>query len=401
LARAIVMPSLGMYTAEGKLVKWLKAGGERVEAGEPVCEIETEKAVYEVEAAVAGVLHRVAELGANLPVEALIGYVLAEGETPPAPTLRGSAKSMHAPVVRPAAKGVGVAEPARGEAHASPMAKRLAADYGVDLTRIRGSGPGGRIVEADVRATMLGTPGNAAVAAPTIPHRIRERIPMAGIRATIAQRLRHSLATAASLTLTREVRAQALVVARTRLQEVLSIEVPYDALFVKIFALALREHPVFNSIIENDAILVLDELHIGFAVAVPGGLIVPVIRDAEHEPLSKIAAGIRELSGRALASKLRPEDVTGGTASISNLGAYGVDAFTPILNPPQSSILGIGRIMGRPVVEGGAIVPAPTCILSLTFDHRVADGAPAAQLLDFVACRMDDPQFLQGLGKEG
>ena len=177
------------------------------------------------------------------------------------------------------------------------------------------------------------------------------------------------------------------------------MEVPYDALFIAIFAKTLREHPVFNSMIESDAILVLDEVHIGFAVAVPRGLMVPVVRDADREPLSKIAAAVRELSGRALAGKLRPDDVTGGTASISNLGGYGVDAFTPILNPPQSSILGIGRIMERAVVEGGAIVPVPTCVLSFTFDHRVADGAPAAQLLDSIAGCMADPQFLEDLKK--
>ena len=401
MARAIVMPSLGMYTAEGKLVKWLKDGGARVEAGEPVVEIETEKAVYEVEAAVGGVLHQVAELGANLPVEALIGYILAEGETPPSMVSGDGGKSLHAPVTRPTVAEAAVMEPARGEVRASPIAKRLAAEHGVDLTRVTGSGPGGRIVEADVRAAMAGTAANAAVGATSVPYPIRERIPMAGMRATIAQRLRHSLATAASLTLTREVRAQALVSARPRLQEVLGIEVPYDALFAKIFGLALREHPVFNSMIENDAILVLDEVNIGFAVAVPRGLMVPVIHNTDREPLSKITAAVHELSGRALAGKLRPDDVTGGTASISNLGAYGVDAFTPILNPPQSAILGIGRINERAVVEAGTIVPAATCVLSLTFDHRVADGAPAAQLLDFVACHIADPQFLQGLEKGG
>jgi len=396
LARAIVMPSLGMYTAEGKLVKWLKGGGARVEAGEPVVEIETEKAVYEVEAAVGGLLHQVAELGANLPVEALIGYILADGETPPSSVSDDGGKFLRAPLAR-ATTSAAAMEPARGEVRASPIAKRLAAEHGIDLTRISGSGPGGRIVEADVRGAMA----QAAVTPATVPYRIRARVPMAGMRATIAQRLRHSLATAASLTLTREIRAQILVSARTRLQEVLGMEISYDALFAKIFGVALREHPAFNSMIENDAILVLDEVNIGFAVAVPRGLMVPVIHNTDREPLSKIVAAVRELSGRALAGKLRPDDVTGGTASISNLGAYGVDAFTPILNPPQSSILGIGRITERAVVEGRAIVPAASCMLSLTFDHRVADGAPAAQLLDSVARGMTDSQFLEGLAKGG
>lgn len=398
MARAIVMPSLGMYTAEGKLVRWLKAAGARVEAGEPVVEIETEKAVYEVEAAVGGVLHQVAEIGATLPVEALIAYVLAEGEAAPASAPGAAGKATGASAARPAVSGAGTAAATGGEVRASPLAKRLAAEHSIDLTRLSGSGPGGRIVEADVLAAVAERTATRPPVATGIPSKVKERVPLVGMRGTIAERLRYSLSTAASLTITREVRAGAVVAARQGLEKVLGMEVPYDALFAKIFAGALREHPVFNSTIENNVILMLDEVHIGFAVAVPRGLMVPVVHHADREPLSEVAAAVRELSSRALAGKLRPGDVTGGTASISNLGAYGVDAFTPILNPPQSSILGIGRIAERPVVEGGAIVPAATCVLSLTFDHRVADGAPAAQLLDAIARRMADVQFLRDLG---
>ncbi len=398
MARAIVMPSLGMYTAEGKLVRWLKAAGARVEAGESVVEIETEKAVYEVEAAVGGVLHQVAEIGATLPVEALIAYVLAEGEAAPASAPGDAGKASGASAARPAVSGAGTAAATGGEVRASPVAKRLAAEHSIDLTRLSGSGPGGRIVEADVLAAVAEKTGTGPPVATGIAGKVKERVPLVGMRGTIAERLRYSLSTAASLTITREVRAGAVVAAREGLEKVLGMEVPYDALFAKIFAVALREHPVFNSTIENNVILMLDEVHIGFAVAVPRGLMVPVVRHADREPLSQVAAAVRELSSRTLAGKLRPGDVTGGTASISNLGAYGVDAFTPILNPPQSSILGIGRIAERPVVEGGAIVPAATCVLSLTFDHRVADGAPAAQLLDAIARRMADVQFLRSLG---
>jgi pyruvate dehydrogenase E2 component (dihydrolipoamide acetyltransferase) len=152
-----------------------------------------------------------------------------------------------------------------------------------------------------------------------------------------------------------------------------------------------------NAVIEGDAILALDEVHVGFAVAVAEGLIVPVVRDADRRSLAEIAASVRELGERARANRLRIEDVSGGTATITNLGAHGVDAFTPIINPPQSAILGIGRIQERPVVRDGQLNVGTTCVLSLTFDHRVADGVPAAQLLDVVARQMNDAQLLGSL----
>ena len=219
-----------------------------------------------------------------------------------------------------------------------------------------------------------------------MPWRIQRRIPLTGIRGAAARRLRESLATAVPLTLTREVRADALVAARGRLRERLGAA-PWDALFVKLFADALREHPALNAVVAGDEILVLDDVHVGFAVPVNDGLVVPVVHDADRRPLAEVAAAVRELGERARAGKSSPADLLGGTATVSNLGAHGVDAFTPILNPPQSAILGIGRIALRPTVEQGPaveegrLVAAPTCVLSLTFDHRVADGAPAAVLL--------------------
>jgi pyruvate dehydrogenase E2 component (dihydrolipoamide acetyltransferase) len=217
------------------------------------------------------------------------------------------------------------------------------------------------------------------------------------MRGAVAERVRQSLATAASLTLTREVRAASLARAREHASASLGMDVAYDAWFVKIIAAALREHPIFNSTVERDTIVVLDEVHVGFAVALPGGLIVPVVHHADREPLGVIARSVRDLAVRAQNGHLRPQDVTGGTASISNLGAYEIDAFTPILNPPQSVILGIGRIAERPVADGGRLAVAATCVLSLTFDHRVADGAPAAQLLQSIARKMEDEGYLHAL----
>ena len=220
---------------------------------------------------------------------------------------------------------------------------------------------------------------------------------MAGLRRALAGRLRETLSTAASTTLTREADAEALVAARKRLTEKLGGAPSFDALFVKLFAAALREHSELNAVVENESILQLDEVNVGFAVAVPGGLVVPVVRNADKAPLAEIHRGIDEMTKRVRGGRMLASDVEGGTATISNLGGYGVDAFTPILNGTQSAILGIGRIAERPVVRNGSLIAGRTCVLSLTFDHRVADGAPAALLLDAVVRRMNDDKFLAAL----
>jgi pyruvate dehydrogenase E2 component (dihydrolipoamide acetyltransferase) len=317
----------------------------------------------------------------------------------------------------------GAGAPAQGELaggaparlKVTPAARRLAAERGVDVATLTGTGPGGRIVEADVLAAAVrGAPAvggatattgtRAAVigAAPSPPpHRVLRRIPLTGIRGAVAARLRRSVDSAVSLTLTREVRVDALVAARAALRAALG-ELSWDALFVKLFADALRARPALNATVHGDEILVLDEVHVGFAVpvaaSVGGGLVVPVVRDAEARPLAEVATAVRELATRARAGALRPEDLLGGTATVSNLGAHGVDAFTPVLNPPQAVVLGVGRIAERPVVDDGRLVVGRTCVLSLTFDHRVTDGAPAAELLGDIAARMGDAPALARLG---
>jgi pyruvate dehydrogenase E2 component (dihydrolipoamide acetyltransferase) len=262
---------------------------------------------------------------------------------------------------------------------------------------LSGSGPGGRIVEADVLAAVAGRAAGADAPDRPAGRRVRQRIPLAGMRRTIADRLRGSLSTIVPVTLMREVEAEALVAARERLGREIGEAIPYDALFVKLLAAGLRERPELNAVVEGDAILLLDEVHIGFAVAVPGGLVVPVVRDADALPLAAVAAAARDLTARARAGRLRPADIEGGTATITNLGAYGVDAFTPIPDPPQSAILGIGRIRPAPALHEGSWTTRRVCALSLTFDHRVADGAPAAQLLDAVARLMGDEEGLMAL----
>jgi pyruvate dehydrogenase E2 component (dihydrolipoyllysine-residue acetyltransferase) len=390
LARPIVMPSTGMYTAEGKLLNWLRPNGAAVASGDAVAEVETEKSVFEIEAPEGGILQQVADVGSTVVVEGLMGYILSEGEPLPAQPATELPQA-NPPKSAPAPR-------ITGEIRVSPLAKRLAAEHGLDLSQVVGTGPAGRIVEADILAAAGQRKTKSPATSPSTELRIRERVPLSGMRRTIADRLRHSLSAAASLTLTREVRAGQLVALRESLRKT-GVEAPYDAIFIKLLAAALREHPAFNSYLENDAIVILEDVNIGFAVAVAGGLIVPVVRHADSQPLINVAVAVRDLSSRARDGRLRPADVAHATASITNLGSYGVDGFTPILNPPQSVILGIGRIVERPVVENGRVLAVPTAVLSLTFDHRVADGAPAAQLLGFIAERIKDRQYLESLAE--
>ncbi|HEV8241864.1 MAG TPA: dihydrolipoamide acetyltransferase family protein [Thermoanaerobaculia bacterium] len=438
MAVRIVMPTFGMYTAEGVLARWLVEPGARVEAGELVAEITTEKASYDLESPASGLLHHVAKVGDPLAIEGLIGFVLDEGEAPPVnepggvsveATWRVPAQAENEPVpVRGLPAPAATPTESYARARASPAARRLAAQRGVDLANVVGSGPGGRIVEADVLAAaermqtfgadtrasgesdralgaIVAAGGGAAAAGAgaaaatgpaTIPWRIQRRIALTGIRGAVARRLRECLATTVPLTLTREVRADALAATRARLRESLGAS-PWDALFVKLFADALREQPALNAVVAGGEVLVLDDVHVGFAVPMSEGLIVPVVHDADRRPLAEVVAAVRDLGERARAGNAAPADVLGGTATISNLGAHGVDAFTPVLNPPQSAILGVGRIADRAVVEEGRLVVAPTCVLSLTFDHRVADGVPAAQLLAAVAARLNDAGYLDAL----
>jgi len=391
--RSIVMPSMGMYTEEGVLTAWLRAAGSRVAAGEPVAEITTDKATFEIPAPEAGTLHAVAPVGTALRVESLMGYILQDGEAIPAPT--------NTPVVSQVRTSVHVsppdnlAVPSGGALRATPVAKRIAAQHNIDLQQVKGSGPGGRIVEADIQALIE---NRGPIGKTSFDSQSAERVPMTGLRRSLAERLRYTLSTAASTTLTREASADLLVAARQNLAEKLDQAPSYDALFIKIFAAALRERPELNAVIEGDSIVRIAEINVGFAVAVPNGLIVPVVRKADSAPFGEVAGSVNNLRDRALSGRMQPADVEGGTATISNLGSQGVDAFTPILNGSQSVILGIGRIVQRPVVRNAELSVGYTCMLSLTFDHRVADGAPAALLLDSIVCRMNDEQFFRSLG---
>jgi pyruvate/2-oxoglutarate dehydrogenase complex dihydrolipoamide acyltransferase (E2) component len=382
-----------MYTEEGVLTAWLRAAGSRVTLGDPVAEITTEKATFEIPAPGHGTLHPVAAIGTTLRVESLIGYILQDGESVPSAThaIPVSERPLHSQVSSAGNQTVSAGGPLR----ATPVAKRIAARHNIDLSQVKGTGPGGRIIEADIQA-LIAKRESVGQTAPD--HQTGQRLPLTGLRRSLAERLRNTLATAASTTLTREASADILVHARQKLASVLGQAPSYDALFIKLFAAALREFPELNATIEGDSIVRFAEINVGFAVAVPNGLIVPVVPNADSAPFGNIVEKVRTLTERALVGRLHPADLEAGTATISNLGGHGVDAFTPILNGSQSAILGIGRIVQRPVVRNADLAIGHSCVLSLTFDHRVADGAPAALLLDAVVRRMNDEQFFFSLG---
>jgi pyruvate/2-oxoglutarate dehydrogenase complex dihydrolipoamide acyltransferase (E2) component len=395
------MPQLGMYMVEGTMARWLVPSGASVKAGDAVLEIENEKATTEIVAPADGVVEQVASAGEIVPVRGVLGRVLGasemRGDSVGADASRAPAATQAAPAPAPTSSPAGELVLSGVEGiKASPLARKLAAQHGVDLATLTGTGPGGRISEADVQAAV-----EKAAVLPKAPERsVLRRIPLAGRRKVIAQRMTASLTTAAQLTVMREVDASALVQARQALAAraaELGVRVSYDAILAKALAAALKEQPVLNAAIEGEEIVVLDEVHVGIATATPAGLVVPVVHDADTLSLVAVARAIEEFAARAAGGKLLPDEMAGGTVTITNIGLFGIDTFTPILNPPESAILGVGRIAPRPVVSDGGLFIRPTVHLSLTWDHRVADGAEAGLLVGRVAELIGDPGYLAKL----
>ena len=386
----IVMPRLGWSTEEGTLIEWLKKDGDAVRTGDVVCVIESDKAQVEVESFEAGVLRIPADspaLGAKVPVGTLLGYVLAPGETLPS----GGSRGGHAPRLTPAAASAGAvregalagraAPPATtrdGEPTVSPRARRVAAELRVDWTVLRGSGRTGRIVERDVRAA------SADRANP--------------VRRLVGERMSASARTTAPVTLTTDADATELVRARTALRTgALATGTPppsYTDCLVKLTAVALLEHPALNASLDGERLVQHRAVHVGVAVDTPRGLLACVLRDVPGKSLRVLAAESARLIAQARAGTLSPDALRGGTFTVSNLGAYEIDAFTPIVNLPECAILGVGRIVARAVVVDeatGQIAARKMVALSLTFDHRVVDGAPAARFLQRVKHLVEQP----------
>jgi len=436
---SVIMPALELAQETGKVLKWRKNPGDRVSKGEPIVEIETDKVTVEIEAPASGVLREVtAQPGDVVPVGKTIALIFAAGETGtagaplvvtpaasaavtgavPAPPTAVSASPVKAsPLARRIAEqhGVDIAavttasgrvekadvlayvESRKGGvgngtlvtariAAASPKARRLAAERGVNLRVVRGSGPGGAVLAGDVPAAAAAAAPRVAAAAPGVSNVWR----------IMAERMTASWTTAPHFYLVREVDVSRLVTWRERASKQTGVRITYTDLLVKLVAAALVQHPRVNVAWKDGAIVPHGEINIGLAVAIDDGLVVPVLHRADTLSLAEIAGRREDLVSRAQGGKLRPADIQGGGFTISNLGMYGVDAFNAIVNPPQAAILAVGRIADRVVPVDGQPAVRPAMVLTLSCDHRALDGARAAQFLGALAELVEEPLTLLG-----
>ncbi|HQF61349.1 MAG TPA: dihydrolipoamide acetyltransferase family protein [Anaerolineaceae bacterium] len=403
MADTVSMPKLGFDMAEGTLVRWVKAEGEAINKGDVLAEIETDKATVEVESGFGGVVarHLVAQ-GSIVPVGAPIAIIAAPGEsvTDAAPAAAATEKPAAAPVAAPIPAPAPVAEvpPAvGGRVKASPLARRMAAERCLALEGLRGTGPGGRIVKRDVEAAAQ-TPPPAPVIPTAAPlsvaqPRAAEQVPVDRLRAAIGRRLVESKQQVPHFYITHQCDAGPLMRLRKEVNEMLPEDgrLSVNDFIVKATALALRQFPNLNASLQGDVILRHGAVNIGVAVAVPGGLLTVVSKDTDQKPLRVISAEVREMAARARAGKVRPEDIEGSTFSISNLGMFDVESFVAIINPPEAAILAVGSVKEIPVVVDGVVQPGLRLNVTLSADHRITDGAEAAQFLQALAEFIEKP----------
>jgi pyruvate dehydrogenase E2 component (dihydrolipoamide acetyltransferase) len=422
----ILMPALSPTMTEGKLSRWLKKEGEEVKSGDVLAEIETDKATMEVEAVDEGFLAKIVvpDNTENVAVNAVIGILTqAKGEAVDAPKAAPKAappvSSSATPAQPPPMEKTPTPAPNHadhGRVFASPLARRMASQAGIDLSKIKGSGPNGRIVKADIDASTSGAqpaasaPPAAAAAPPpetkpaqppapaiTAPHK---KIPNSSMRKIIARRLAESKQTVPHFYLTSHMDIDALL----KLRADLNAKSPKDGptafklsvndLIIKACAVALKRHPNVNSSYTESDIIQYDDVDISIAVAIPDGLITPIIRKADQLGLAAISAAMKDLGARAKSGKLKPEEFQGGGFSISNLGMFGIREFSAIINPPQSAILAVGAGEQRAIVKNGAIAIATMMTVTLSCDHRVVDGAAGAEFLATLKTIIEDPLSL-------
>lgn len=454
MAIEFFIPKLGQTVEEVTLVKWLVKDGAKVSQGQEVMEVETDKAVFPVEANGKGYIHfGPYEEGQVLPVLTVVAIIGKEDEkfsitqsapveaanlraesgteasetaieqaasTRPAeadekkifasPRARKLAAEKHVDLRQATPTGWGgeriterdVLNILSQSPKVTPLAQRLAADTGVDLLTISGTGPRGRIVKEDVqKASRLASAVPATSAESTAPlstAEVTERIPLGSVRAIIADRMSTSVHTTARVTLMVEVDATELVALRERLKNQVTPEwgfaPSYNDLLMKITAAVIGKFPYMNARLTQDAIELLRPVNMGLAVDTERGLLVPVVREANKKDLRQIGAETRDLVERARKGRSLPDDLSGGTFTITNLGMYSIDAFTPVINLPEAAILGVGRIAPRPVYVGEALLRREMMVLSLAFDHRLVDGAPASRFLQALKSLIEDPAML-------
>jgi len=423
----IIMPKMGDAMSEGKVVRWYKKAGDAVKKGEPVLEIETDKVNLDLESEQDGTLAEVsAGEGDVVPVGGRLALVLATGEKAPekaqekAPDARratdkkdsvkhstgeyGEAVEMKGPRVDraaapPVAANVVAMPAAGGRRRSSPLARKMAEEMGVSLEQIQGSGPHGRIVASDIKSAGVGqgvgqAPSPVPMKAPgqAAPLLQSKSIPLTAMRRTIAKRLAESTGPIPHFYLTADYDVTNLLSMRTQLNEALGAKLSVNDFIVRAAALALRHHPAVNSSWSEDAISQHGEIHIGIAVSTPEGLITPVVRNADQKSIADIGAEVRALAEKAKNRKLQPHEYQGSTFTISNLGAWGIEEFTAIINPPNVAILAIGAAEARPVANAERqIVVRDRLKITMSCDHRVVDGAAGADYLKTLRQYLEQP----------
>lgn len=435
MAYLIKLPSVAADASGGVLHQWLKQEGDRVAVGEALAEVETEKAIVEINAEQAGVLGRiVVQAGpASVPINTVIGVLVADGEDAAAidralaehggaAVAAGSAAGASAPgasapgaSAASASAGAGAASASQqagnaaasaahspsasatasvpgGRLFASPVARRLAAQWHVDLLGVTGTGPHGRIVRRDVEAARDRAPAATPAAAPLAGRPAARRVPHTGMRRAIARRLTESKQHVPHFYLTVDCRMDALLALRAQANHGGAVKLSVNDFIVRAAALALREVPEVNASWHDDDIEYHAGADVSVAVATDGGLVTPIVRDADVKPLSSISGEIAELAARAKVNRLKPDEFTGGSLTVSNLGMYGISQFAAIINPPQAAILAVGAAERRPVVDAeGQLAAATVMTVTLSADHRVVDGAVGARWLAALRALIENP----------
>ena len=414
MALEILMPALSPTMEEGTLAKWLVSEGDVVQSGDLLAEIETDKATMEFEAVDEGIIGKllVAEGTANVKVNSAIAILLEEGDAtdatvaPSAPAVV-AADVMAAPAVQASAPAAPIAASGT-RIFASPLARRIAADNGLDLTAITGSGPKGRIVKADLSTAVAPAAAAAPVSAVTMPASANaaaveaiyqgrgfKTVPLDGMRKIIASRLTEAKQTIPHFYLRRDIRLDKLLRVRGEINkglETRGVKTSMNDFIIKACALGLQKVPTANAVWAGDRVLQMEASDISVAVAIEGGLFTPVLQDAEAKPLSQLAVEMKDLAARARNRKLAPHEYQGGSFSISNLGMMGIDNFDAVINPPQGAILAVGAGKKRPVVlDDGSLSVATVMSVTMSVDHRVIDGALGAELLNEIVNYLENP----------
>jgi pyruvate dehydrogenase E2 component (dihydrolipoamide acetyltransferase) len=403
MAETISMPKLGFDMAEGTLVRWVKKVGESILKGDVLAEIETDKATVEVESSASGVLRKLlVDEGAVVPVNSPIAIVgTAEEEI--SEQRAASVEQGNEEKEKPSAVSVpqsaisnpqsSVSIPPSSILRASPLAKKIARDRSVDLSRIHGTGPGGRIVRRDVEVALAGATNlPSTIGNPQLPI-TAETIPLSKLRQAIARRMAESKTSIPHFYVSHEYKMDALVALRVQYNQIVpeNEKLSVNDFIVKAVALTLHQFPNLNASLNGNSILRHGQINIGIAVSVEGGLLTIVSRQADQKPLRQISAEVKAMAGRVREGKVKPDDIEGSTFSISNMGMYDVENFTAIINPPEAAILAVGSAREVPVVDAGALKAGWRMKATISVDHRVSDGVEAAKFMQALALYLEEP----------